>query len=44
MKKYLGIDLGGSYYKYGLYSHSGEDLQKSGKINLISQIFNYHNV
>ena len=35
MKKYLGIDLGGSYYKFGLYSESGEDLQQSGKIRAV---------
>ena len=32
MKKYLGIDLGGTYFKYGLYSEKGEDLQQNDQI------------
>ena len=35
MRKFLGIDLGGTFFKYGVYSESGEDLRQAGVINAV---------
>jgi beta-glucoside kinase len=32
MKKFVGIDLGGTDFKYGLYSENGDDLKQNGII------------